>query len=72
MKLENTLGVGRWFKVGKSKSFTKKGPGRRHNYMGLTPKFHAVDVHREFDLRLLHGRLTDAFIRRYRKDMAKN
>lgn len=69
--LSNILRIGNSHRVGKSKSFTKKGPGRQHNYSGLNEKFHEVDIHREFDLRVLHGRLTYQFVKRYIKAMKK-
>lgn len=54
--------------IGRGFSFTKKGPGRRHNNCMTDLKFrHIKDIREEFKLRIKYGRVSDAFIKRWVK-----
>ena len=51
-----------------STSFTRKGPGRRHDYSGVRRKIHEnIHPYYEWLIRERCGALTETFLRRYWK-----
>lgn len=49
-----------------STSFTRKGPGRRHDYSGVRKKIHKnIHPYEEWMIRERCGALTETFMRRY-------
>ena len=49
-----------------SNSFTRKGPGRRHDYSGVRRKIHEnIHPYYEWLIRERCGALTETFLRRY-------
>ena len=52
-----------------STSFTRKGPGLRHDYSGVRRKIHKnIHPYYEWLIRERCGALTETFLRRYWKD----
>lgn len=62
--------INRWMNNGsidRGFSFTKKGPGRKHNNTGTDSRFIHLNINDEFDARVKYGRISDSFIKRWVK-----
>lgn len=64
-------GINQWMNegnIGRGFSFTKKGPGRKHNHSGSERRFKNINsISSEFDLRIKYGRISRFFIKRWDK-----
>jgi len=55
--------------IGRGWSFTKKGPGRRHNHAGSERRYKEMHFDQEYELRWRIGRFSNSFEKRLNREL---